>query len=136
MMTGKLHPSVEEFKAFVKEHPSLIKLVRSNEYNWQELYEEWYLLGPDDPKWNPYKQGNVPRTNKSNEKDEDDKRWVQQLTGMLKKVDPHQMQHHLQNLSQAIGAIQGVLSQFQGAGQESPPQQIQTPGNPFLFRKD
>ncbi|GIN91490.1 hypothetical protein J6TS1_04430 [Siminovitchia terrae] len=135
MAGKKLHPSVEQFKAFVKEHPILIKLVRDDEYTWQELYEDWYLLGEDDPKWTQYKNGSQTKT--SHKKD-DDKNWVQQLTGVFKKMDANQMQHHINNLSQAIGAIQGVLTQFQGNNQENTNTQPQNdaPRNPFSFRKD
>ncbi|VEF48523.1 cytoplasmic protein [Bacillus freudenreichii] len=134
MAGKKLHPSVEKFKSFIKEHPNLIKLVRNNEYTWQELYEDWYLLGEDDPKWTQYKQGDTIQT--GHQKD-DEKKWVQQLTGLFKKMDANQMQHHINNLSQAIGAIQGVLTQFQGNSQESvPPKQNDAPRNPFSFRKD
>lgn len=133
MAGKKLHPSVEEFKSFIKEHPDLIRLVRNNEYSWQELYEDWYLLGGDDPKWARYKQG---VSSQAGTQKEEEKKWVQQLTGMLKKMDANQMQHHINNLSQAIGAIQGVLSQFQGNSQENIPSQNEAPRNPFSFRKD
>ncbi|GIN19060.1 MAG TPA: hypothetical protein DEO65_10670 [Bacillus bacterium] len=133
MAGKKLHPSVEKFKSFIKEHPNLIKLVRNDEYTWQELYEDWYLLGEDDPKWTQYKQGS--NTTAGHQKD-DDKKWVQHLTGLLKKMDANQMQHHINNLSQAIGAIQGVLTQFQGNSQENNPSQNEAPRNPFSFRKD
>ena len=47
------------------------------------------------------------------------------------------MQHHINNLSQALGAIQSVISQFQGnnpdAGPVKPPE---GPKHPFSFRKD
>ncbi|MBD8007019.1 YlbD family protein [Bacillus norwichensis] len=133
MAGKKLHPSVEQFKAFVKEHPILIKLVRDNEYTWQELYEDWYLLGEDDPKWAQYTNGN---TSKAGHQKDDNKTWVQQLTGVVKKMDANQMQHHINNLSQAIGAIQGVLTQFQGNNQENTQPQNDAPRNPFSFRKD
>ena len=37
--------SMEEFKAFLKKHPSLVYEVRRGIYTWQEVYEDWYLLG-------------------------------------------------------------------------------------------
>ncbi|RWR08237.1 YlbD family protein [Siminovitchia fortis] len=136
MAGKKLHPSVERFKSFIKEHPNLIKLVRNEEYTWQELYEDWYLLGEDDPKWTQYKKESPT---KAPDQKNDEKKWVQQLTGMFKKMDANQMQHHINNLSEAIGAIQGVLAQFQGNSQNSQeniPPQNEAPRNPFSFRKD
>ena len=54
MSNKKLHPSVQKFKDFVKAHPKLVLEVRKGRKNWQEIYEDWYLLGEDDPKWEPF----------------------------------------------------------------------------------
>ncbi len=137
-MGKKLHPSVSEFKSFVQDHPRLVRAVRNKEYTWQELYEDWYLLGEEDPKWNRYKADGV--TSEKDEKNvkENEKGWLEQMTSMLKNMDLNQMQHHIGNLSQAIATIQSMLSQFQqnegGAQQEKIDQPARR--NPFLFRQD
>lgn len=135
MSDKKLHPSIEEFKGFVKKHPGLVKEVRREEHTWQELYEDWYLLGSDDPRWDKYKTGEAAES--KSEKSEE-KSWISQLTGMIKKMDANQVEQQLGKLSEAIGTLQGVLSQFNGQGQEpSPPQSgNEAPRNPFAFRKD
>ena len=46
---------VNEFKDFVRSHPSLKDEVSSGKSTWQSLYELWYLYGPDDGQWNKYK---------------------------------------------------------------------------------
>ncbi|WP_340085250.1 YlbD family protein [Siminovitchia sp. FSL H7-0308] len=133
MTRKKLHPSVEQFKQFVREHPNLVKLVRAEESTWQELYEEWYLLGGDDPKWEKYKNG---KTAETTETKDDVKKWFTHFSGLLKKMDANQMQYHIDNLSQAIGAIQGLLSQFQGSSQQQNDPAQEAPRDPFAFRKD
>ncbi|MCR2820840.1 YlbD family protein [Lederbergia panacisoli] len=134
MKSTSLHPSVEQFKAFVKEHPKLLQLVRREEYTWQELYEDWYLLGADDPKWSKFKN-NITEPEQVVTKQEPEKKWMNQITGIIKNMDANQVQHHINQLSQAIGAIQGVLTQFQGS---NPPPTNQQPTNlnPFSFKKD
>jgi hypothetical protein len=62
--------------------------------------------------------------------------WMSTVTGMLKKMDPNQVQHHINNLSQAIGAIQGLLTQFQGSTPPNQVRELEGPKNPFSFRKD
>ena len=42
MAKKNLHPSVQKFKGFVKDHPELIQEVRKGNTTWQELYEDWY----------------------------------------------------------------------------------------------
>nr|WP_263328136.1 YlbD family protein [Neobacillus sp. Marseille-Q6967] len=134
-MQKNLHPSVVKFKEFVKNNPQLIREVRNGKSTWQDLYEDWYLLGEDDKRW---KSAGVKSTNTSKADTEADKKgdWMSTILGTVQKMDPDQIQHYINNLSQALGAIQGVISQFQGNKQ---PNQIKTqnePKHPFSFRKD
>lgn len=134
MAEKKLHPSVEKFKLFVKEHPELVKDVRSGKHTWQELYEDWYLLGEEDTRWNSEQE------NEKHEDTNDDKKmdFMATLLGSLKKMDANQMQVYVQNISQALAAIQGVIGNFQGGGTDgkSSGASNNPPPNPFGFRKD
>src|SRR5690606_22503579 len=113
MSKTKLHPSVEKFKEFVKQNPRIIKEVRDGKTTWQELYEDWYLLGEEDPRWDSLRE-NKDNTQKNTEKKSD---WMGNIMGTLKQMDANQMQGYITNLSQALSAVQGVISQFQGGGQ-------------------
>ncbi|WP_423409934.1 YlbD family protein [Heyndrickxia sp. MSNUG] len=133
MAKKSLHPSVQKFKEFVKDHPELIQEVRKGNSTWQELYEDWYLLGEDDPKWSSSKTSENKDSVEGQEKKTD---WLGTIMGAVKNMDPEQLQGQISNISQALGAIQGVLSQFQGnkGGQQSA--KSSGPGHPFSFRKD
>jgi hypothetical protein len=128
-----LHPSVQKFKQFVKNHPELIQEVRNGNTTWQELYEDWYLLGEDDPKWGGTRNTETTEKSAEPEKKTD---WFGTIMGAVKNMDPEQLQGQINNISQALGAIQGVLSQFQGnkGGQQGSTQS--GPSHPFSFRKD
>ncbi len=136
MAPKKLHPSVIKFKEFVKNNPKLIQEVRKGKATWQELYEDWYVLGEEDKRWETVGSETNSESEKSTSAKGD---WMSNIMGAVKNMDPNQVQHHINNLSQAIGAIQGVLSQFQlnnpnqGANSVKPPE---GPNNPFSFRKD
>ena len=133
MDDSKLHPSVQGFKLFLKQNPKIVKEVRMGKRTWQELYEDWSLLGEEDEIWSEYREEKkVTEEPKKTEKGE----LISQLLNQLKKMDPDQIQKQIGNVSQALGAIQGVISQFQSSGQtqkESPPVQN---NHPFQFRKD
>ena len=45
---------IENFKSFVKEHPSLIKYVKNKEMSWQSFYEIYDLYGDKDTVWKEY----------------------------------------------------------------------------------
>lgn len=134
MAPKKLHPSVVKFKEFVKNNPKLVQEVRKGKATWQEIYEDWYLLGEEDKRWETIgSETNPEAENKTETKGE----WMSNIMGMVKNMDANQIQNHINNLSQAIGAIQGVLSQFQGntgAGNAAKPPE--GPKHPFSFRKD
>jgi len=135
MSKKELHPSVEQFKQFVQENPLLIKEVRSGNSTLQELYEDWFLLGEDDSKWDPYraeKKNANPSTSPDATTD-----WMTNIMGSLKKMDPNQVQGYINNLSKTLASVQGVLSQFQSRGQINVPKDGGEKLNSlFSFNKD
>jgi hypothetical protein len=134
MSQKKMHPSILKFKEFVRNNPKIIQEVRKGNSTWQELYEDWYLLGEDDARWDSI--GEKKSSVKEGESTDNKTDWMSTVTGMLKKMDPNQVQHHINNLSQAIGAIQGLLTQFQGSNPPNQVRELEGPKNPFSFRKD
>jgi hypothetical protein len=137
MENSGLNSSVEKFKQFVKEHPEIIEAVRKEQATWQELYEDWYLLGEDDPRWNEFRSGERKQEEDQNEPSAEQKpNWVRQIISAIKEMDAKQIEAQIGHLSQALAAIQGVLSQFQSASQTTAIQKREQPPHPFLFRKD
>ncbi|MCM3768559.1 YlbD family protein [Neobacillus niacini] len=134
MAQKKLHPSVLKFKEFVKSNPTIIQEVRKGNATWQELYEDWYLLGEDDKRWESI--GTDKKDTAKNEK-EGKGDFMSNVMGMFKNLDPNQMQTYLQNASEAVAAVQGLLAQFQGTNSQNnqvkPPE---APPHPFSFRQD
>ncbi|AIM17577.1 hypothetical protein HW35_16150 [Bacillus sp. X1(2014)] len=135
MMKKKLHPSVLEFKEFVKNNPKIIQEVRKGKATWQELYEDWYLLGEDDKRWEMIGANDEGESNEDTDSKGD---FVSNILGLIKKMDPNQLQYYLNNVSQALEAVQGLISQFQAghSPQGSQVKQQQGPKNPFTFRQD
>ena len=133
-MTKKLSAEVQKFKAFVQKHPALIKEVRQGNTTWQDLFEEWYLLGEDDPKWEPYRIGGKPvqREKSSLEKNE----WLVQLLESVKKLDPEQIQTFANQMSKALDVAIEFLNEMkpnEPSGERFPPRRSH---HPFMFRKD
>ncbi|WP_034644819.1 YlbD family protein [Bacillus methanolicus] len=133
MVKKKLDPSVQKFKEFVQSNPKIILKVRKGEATWQELYEDWYLLGEDDPRWDSYRSEQTEQKESETEKKDD---WKAQLIGLFKKMDANQIEKHIHNLSQALGAIQNVIGQFQESTKTKSTSEKVQPPHPFQFRKD
>jgi outer membrane protein assembly factor BamD (BamD/ComL family) len=90
MNQKKLHPSVLKFKEFVKNNPKLIQEVRQEKATWQELYEDWYLLGEDDERWktvenNKKNDSELAGSKKNAVESNDEKKsdWMSAITGMM-----------------------------------------------------
>lgn len=131
-MSGKkLHPTVEEFKGFVKLHPKLIQEVRKGSKNWQGIYEDWYLLGDADPMWNQYKDDEAKETATEEKKSD----FMSKMLSSVKKMDAGEMNQHLYNMSNTVSTIQGVLEQF-GFAKPSQKTGGSSGNQPFSFRKD
>lgn len=100
-MSAKL----DEFKEFVKKHPLLKGMVQSKQKTWQELYEDYCILGesafPEEEKEEPKKEGT-----KSSSSTED---LIKTVVGYVKKIDPDQV-------TKTVTSIQKVLELFGGIG--------------------
>lgn len=134
MANKKLHPSVEQFKMFVKANPKIMEEVRTGKKTLQELYEDWYLFGEEDSRWDSLRAGAKAKTSLEEKGKKTD--WLGTIMGTIKKVDPNEMQGYVNNLSKALAAVQGVISQFQGGGTVNPKVTETKQSNPFVFKKD
>ncbi|MCH1623906.1 YlbD family protein [Fredinandcohnia quinoae] len=129
-MKKQVHPSIQEFKEFVKKHPTLVQEVRSGKKNWQELYEDWYLLGEADEKWKIYKGS---KETSSPEVKED---FMGRIFSTIKNVNINDVQEQISNVGTAISTIQDVIHQFQTFKKPSSSNLNQAHNHPFSFRKD
>ncbi len=132
MNKKELHPSIQKFKGFVTKNPKLIQDVRKGKYTWQELYEDWVLLGEEDPRWFEFREDEKKETEAAEQKTD----LIGQIVDAVKKMDANQIDHHIKNLSQALSSIQGVISQFQSSKLGNTAQKKEQPPHPFMFRKD
>ncbi|WP_138415053.1 YlbD family protein [Aquibacillus sediminis] len=138
-MTNKnLHPSIQEFKAFVKKHPGLIKEVKRNGESWQDYYEKWVLLGEDDPSWEKYKHESNTTEQNSPSKESDTKKdkqeLIQQFMKMVENVDLNKVEGHINQLNGAISNIQTLVGQFQEVKKQFPSKKANS--NPLNINKD
>jgi arginyl-tRNA--protein-N-Asp/Glu arginylyltransferase len=128
-MGKNLHPSVEQFKQFVKKHPKIIKEVRNGNKTWKEFYEDWYLFGEEDEIWEQYKEAKEKQTSEKGG-------FISKVVSSLKNIDVNDMQQHISSFQEAIAAIQSVIGQFQGNKQNHSHTNGSVNNHPFSFRKD
>ncbi|MGN8645128.1 spore coat protein YlbD [Gracilibacillus sp. HCP3S3_G5_1] len=103
-------PSVQQFKAFIHEHPLLIKEIRQGKTTLQEAYEKYMLLGEEDPSWSKYKSNQDESYAKSN--DDSTNQLYQKLWKHLEQLDLDQVETHINDLNGAINNIVTLIDQF------------------------
>ncbi|MGX1982625.1 putative coat protein YlbD-like [Thermolongibacillus altinsuensis] len=121
MAANNIHPSVEQFKQFIKKHPKLVREVRSGKKTWKELYNDWYLFGEEDEIWNEYKEEIETESSAA---------LMQKLATYLQKIDINHLQQHISTVQQAITSIQNIVRQMQETNS------TKSSIHPFSFRKD
>jgi hypothetical protein len=132
MMSKKtLHPSIQKFKQFVKNHPKLVTEVREQRKTWQELYEDWYLLGEEDDVWNKYKSDSSSKEEEKKDKND----FMSTILSAVKGMDYTQVQQHISSFGEAITNIQQIMSQFRGSDNQTSNHAKQQK-QPFFFNKD
>lgn len=102
-----MESKLDEFKAFIKKHPLLKQDVISKKKTWQELYEDFVLLGEDGM------VTSTPSTEKKIEKKEGSTEdLVKTIVSYVKKIDPDQV-------TKTVTSIQKVLELFGSFGASS-----------------
>ena len=97
----------EEFKAFVKLHPELIKFVKSNEMTWQKFYEIYDIYGEDNSVWNEYLNKDTTVNTTKTESKKSSK--FSDILDMAKNLDTNKLQDGISSVQKAIGLIGDIL---------------------------
>ncbi len=147
-----LHPSVKEFKEFVKQHPGIMKEVQGGKRTLQHVYEEWSILGAAHEQWEAYSrptenQQQTEETEQSSTNEQASEgqttseegtsggtsEFLGQMMGLVKKMNVQDLQSHLTQFSSVLGNVQNLMQTFQ-----KPQEQTRRPesDSPFSFRRD
>ncbi|WP_163536698.1 spore coat protein YlbD [Gracilibacillus sp. YIM 98692] len=108
-----MHPNVQQFKGFLKEHPGLVKKIKANEVELQDIYEQFVLLGEDDPSWKKYKTIQSTDNNKT-VPSENAKDVYSKIMKHMNQLDLNQVEAHVHDLNGAIDNILTLINQFKG----------------------
>ncbi len=125
MSKDSLPPSLHDFREFLQKHPRLIKEVREGNRTWNQLYQDWVILGEEHDDWKPFR---VSEEEKSND-NPDQSDSLSNLMKTIGQINIQDLQKQISQFSGMMGNVQRVLQQFQKpSGPPRPPQ------DPFSFR--
>lgn len=100
---------MEEFRSFVSSHEKIKEEVRNGNRTWQNIYEEWVILGEENPEWDKYKSDTdkkVVSQNGNNLSINMDS--VKNVIGYIKKINPDDLNKTLNTLQKVIQIAQTV----------------------------
>lgn len=130
----KLHPSVSQFKEFVQKHPKIVKDVRNGNKTWQQLYQDWFLVGESDEIWNEYRSEEEIKELEDSQEEKPNSQMLGKVMSFFRNIDPEQMQGQMNNLQNIATNIQQLVGIFRGTEQSNESEIKQQ--NPFTFQND
>lgn len=97
--------SKEEFKMFVREHPSLLKHVNGGDMTWQKFYDMYRLYGSESSVWNDYFQSREAPSFSSVVKEDT---TLKDFIAMIKTIDFEKVRKGIDGVQKAISLIQDL----------------------------
>ncbi len=103
---------LDEFKKFVKAHPLLKNEVQSKRKTWQELYEDFVILGESAFDEEEVKVSKTKETKKEASSTED---MIKTIIGYVKKIDPDQVTKTVTSIQKVLELLGGLSGGTAGA---------------------
>lgn len=95
----------EEFKAFVRKNPILVKYVKNNEMTWQKFYEIYDIYGENNDVWQSYLK-EKETTNLD-------------FFNFLKTIDMDKIQEGVESLQRVVGVIGEMAATKENKAQDN-----------------
>lgn len=95
----------EEFKAFVRKNPILVKYVKNNEMTWQKFYEIYDIYGENNDVWIDYLK-EKETTNLD-------------FFSFLKTIDMDKIQEGVESLQRVVGVIGEMAATKENKAQDN-----------------
>ena len=93
----------EQFKLFVKSHPSLLKYVKTGEMTWQKFYEMYDMYKEDENIWKEYI--NIPKQ-ETKEVKKSNISSLGEIMGFVKSIDLDSVENGINSLQRVLGVLQ------------------------------
>lgn len=97
---------MDDFRKFITKYPGIKEDVINGNHTWQQMYEDWVILGENDSIWNKYQKRTPSDVSDSKNKQtlEDllSTTSLKNIMNYIKKIDPD-------SISKTLNTIQKVL---------------------------
>jgi len=100
---------MDEFREFVKRYPKLRDDVRTGKRTWQNIYEEWSILGEKDNQWADYREENKQNRSANNTNNNQNvplNESIKNIIGYIQKLNPDSINRTLNSIQKVIQIAQ------------------------------
>jgi len=106
---------LDQFKNFVRKHPSLADTVASKKQTWQDLYNLYALYGEDSAVWDPYFQVRNS-SSVTNHLDTSTSGFsLKNLWNLFDQIDMNELQKGITSLQKGLGYASELFTKDSGA---------------------
>ena len=103
---------LSQFKHFLSKHPRLVQEIRLQQRTLQDVFEQYILLGEEDPGWEQYRKHKKKQETKKNSASS------QLLTTIMSHINLDNVDKHIEQADQVIGGIIRMIEQYQQENKE------------------
>ena len=84
---------MDEFRAFLTKYPGIVEDVKNGNHSWQQMYENWVVLGENDASWQKYQTAPVLKETEQKAKSNTIEELLsstslKNVVNYVKKIDP------------------------------------------------
>ena len=94
---------MDEFREFVSRYPLVREDVVSGKKTWQNIYEDWVILGENNSVWDKYKESKKETIDLLSSEN------LRNIMNYVKKINPD-------SISKTLNTVQKILQITQGIG--------------------
>ena len=94
--------NIDNFKIFVKNHPSFATYIKDGTMTWQKFYELYDMYGESSSIWNEYKD-KIASSKKSST-------TLNDVINLAKNIDVDKLQDGVNSLSKAVGLFSDLFA--------------------------
>jgi hypothetical protein len=100
-----MESKMDQFREFVNAHPLLREEVRNGRRTWQNIYEEWVLIGDGEDQWGAFTQKTTNAKPEANSVNFDS---IKSIVGYVKKLNPDSINKTLNTVQRVIQIVQTI----------------------------
>lgn len=90
--------NLDNFKLFVKQHPTFANYIKDGSMTWQKFYELYDMYGEESSVWDEYNE--IPKKNTT----------LNDIVNLAKNIDMNKLQDGVNSLSKAVGLFSDLFA--------------------------